>query len=82
MDIFNEAVLKAVTESGASILVKGQERQISAHHVMIDMGEIPVENLYDGLVQAGLKVFKIGDNQTVGGIGKAIWSGYQAAVRI
>lgn len=80
--VLTEASLVEVTESGVIIKVKGNQEEIPAHHVIIDLGEEPVEGLYFELIKAGLAVQKIGDNRVIGGIQQAISDGNLAACHI
>ncbi|WKY44891.1 FAD-dependent oxidoreductase [Eubacteriaceae bacterium ES2] len=80
--VLTEASLVAVTESGVIINVAGHEQEIPAHHVIVDLGEEPVEGLYSELLKAGLAVQKIGDNRVIGGIKRAISDGNRAACQI
>ncbi|WKY48026.1 FAD-dependent oxidoreductase [Eubacteriaceae bacterium ES3] len=78
VSIIIEAIFEGVNETGALISVDGQNQELPAHHVIIDLEEEPVLTLYDALKDKGLWVEKIGDNREIGGVKGAIRSGFRS----
>lgn len=78
-EIITGAELKAVTEVGAVIEARGEERIIPAHHVMIAVGFEPAPSLYEELKHDYPQVYHIGDSQAVRNIRAAIWVANEVA---
>jgi len=79
VDIVTNAQLTEVTPTGAVITVEGQERIISAHHIIVAVGCKSNSLLYNELKNDYTQIYKLGDSQKVRNIRGAIWDAFEVA---
>ncbi|MBC3797470.1 FAD-dependent oxidoreductase [Acetobacterium tundrae] len=79
VDIVTNAQLTEVTPTGAVITADGQDRSITAHHIIVAVGSKSSSLLYSELKNDYSQIYILGDSQNVRNIRGAIWDAFEVA---
>ncbi|MBC3889862.1 NAD(P)-binding protein [Acetobacterium paludosum] len=79
VDIVTNAHLTEVTPTGAVITADGQDRSITAHHIIVAVGSKSSSLLYNELKNNYTQIYNLGDSQNARNIRGAIWDAFEVA---